>query len=136
MSSPEIKTTVVGSYPVPQWLRVYPSEANLRDATLVVLKTQELAGLDVITDGELTRFNINRPASNGMEAYFTQQIGGIDQESSRTDIRNFQEHKDTLKLLPGPVGIVRDKVTEGTLNLKADWEKVKPLTHTPLKFTP
>ena len=135
MSSPEIKTTVVGSYPVPQWLRVYPSEANLRDATLVALKTQELAGLDVISDGELVRFDINHPAINGMIEYFIRRIGGIDQARSRTDIRNFQEHGGIMNLRGYPEGVVRSKLTEGTLNLKSDWEKVKHLTQTPLKFT-
>ena len=48
-----IQTTVVGSYPVPDWLQAYPTAGHLRDATLVVLKAQELAGLDVISDGEL-----------------------------------------------------------------------------------
>ena len=44
MNLPEIATTVVGSYPVPEWLRAHPSEPALRDAVLVVMKTQELAG--------------------------------------------------------------------------------------------
>ena len=44
MTAPSIKTTVVGSYPLPSWLAAYPSVPNLRDAILVVLKTQELAG--------------------------------------------------------------------------------------------
>ena len=61
MTAPSIKTTVVGSYPLPAWLAAYPSVPNLRDAILVVLKTQELAGLDVISDGELTRFDVNHP---------------------------------------------------------------------------
>ena len=39
---PMIPTTVVGSYPVPAWLRVYNTRESLRDAMLVVLKTQEL----------------------------------------------------------------------------------------------
>ena len=69
MSEPSIKTTVVGSYPLPTWLAAYPSVPNLRDAVLVVLKTQELAGLDVISDGELTRFDVNHPETNGMIEY-------------------------------------------------------------------
>ena len=32
MSEPSIKTTVVGSYPLPAWLAAYPSVPNLRDA--------------------------------------------------------------------------------------------------------
>ena len=48
-----IKTTVVGSYPVPTWLRVFSTRESLRDAMLAVIKTQELAGIDVVADGEL-----------------------------------------------------------------------------------
>jgi 5-methyltetrahydropteroyltriglutamate--homocysteine methyltransferase len=46
-----IKTTVVGSYPVPTWLRVFSTSESLRDAMLAVIKTQELAGIDVVADG-------------------------------------------------------------------------------------
>jgi hypothetical protein len=34
-----IQTTVVGSYPVPAWLRVYNTRESLRDAMMVLLKT-------------------------------------------------------------------------------------------------
>ena len=53
-NTPSIKTTVVGSYPVPNWLHALPSTQALKDAIMVILKTQELAGLDVIADGELS----------------------------------------------------------------------------------
>jgi methionine synthase II (cobalamin-independent) len=53
--NPRIKTTVVGSYPVPSWLVGNTSRLVLRDAVMSVLKTQELAGLDLISDGELMR---------------------------------------------------------------------------------
>lgn len=66
MSESRIKTTVVRSYPVPVWLSAMPTLPNLRDAVLVVLKTQELAGIDVISDGELSRFDINHPQTNGV----------------------------------------------------------------------
>ena len=48
---PRIKTTVVGSYPVPDWLTANPSEQALMDATRVVLGTQDQAGVDVVCDG-------------------------------------------------------------------------------------
>ena len=51
MTKPEIQTKVVGSYPVPAWLAANPSAPALRDAILVVLKTQELAGIDLVSDG-------------------------------------------------------------------------------------
>ena len=66
MTEPAIRTEVVGSYPTPAWLTAMPSRPALRDALLVVLKTQELAGLDVVSDGELARFDVNHPDTNGM----------------------------------------------------------------------
>ena len=69
MSEAPIRTSVVGSYPVPAWLAAMPSAPNLRDAMMAVLKTQELAGIDVISDGELSRFDVNHPETNGMIDY-------------------------------------------------------------------
>ena len=66
-ANPRIKTTVVGSYPVPDWLVASPSEQALVDATRVVLNTQEQAGIDVVCDGELYRFDINHPETNGID---------------------------------------------------------------------
>jgi hypothetical protein len=60
-AAPQIKTTVVGSYPVPDWLAAAPSEQAVVDATRVVLHTQEQAGIDVVCDGELYRFDVNHP---------------------------------------------------------------------------
>jgi methionine synthase II (cobalamin-independent) len=71
--SERIKTTVVGSYPVPSWLVGNTSRLVLRDAVMVVLKTQELAGLDLIADGELSRFDTGHPETNGMIDYFVGQ---------------------------------------------------------------
>ena len=59
--NPNIKATVVGSYPVPSWLVGNTSRLVLRDAVMAVLKTQELAGVDLLTDGELMRFNPSHP---------------------------------------------------------------------------
>src|SRR5262245_29529472 len=72
-----IKTTVVGSYPAPFWLRVTSNRESLRDAMLVVLKTQELAGIDVVADGELYRWNVNHAETNGMIDYFVQPMSGV-----------------------------------------------------------
>src|SRR5437773_11150397 len=86
-----IKTTVVGSYPIPSWLAVMPSTPTLRDALLVVLKTQELAGLDVISDGELSRFNVNHPQTNGMIEYFLSPIAGNLTTLSRDELAAFRQ---------------------------------------------
>src|SRR5437667_188552 len=85
MNSPAIRTTVVGSYPVPEWLVALPSQQALVDATRVVFKTQEMAGIDVVADGELYRFDINHPDTNGMIEYFVRPMSGIRSEVTRRD---------------------------------------------------
>src|SRR5262244_4432234 len=85
-SSAPIQTTVVGSYPLPGWLAALPNAVHLRDATLVVLKTQELAGIDVVSDGELSRFDVNHPETNGMIDYFVRPLDGFDTRLSRPEL--------------------------------------------------
>ena len=129
-----IRTTVVGSYPVPTWLAAQPSTPNLRDAILTVLKTQELAGIDVVADGELSRFNISHPETNGMIDYFIGPMSGIDTTLTREELETFRA-QDSTSFRAQPAGVVRDKIGEGTLNLPADWERVKDLGARPMKFT-
>ena len=52
-----IKTTTIGSYPVLSWMIGNSSRQVLRDAIMAVLKTQENAGLDLLTDGRADREN-------------------------------------------------------------------------------
>jgi 5-methyltetrahydropteroyltriglutamate--homocysteine methyltransferase len=64
-----LRTTVIGSYPVPGWLEF--ASRNLEqfgtadvaeaqdDAVVVAIHDQMIAGLDVITDGEQTRLDFN-----------------------------------------------------------------------------
>jgi 5-methyltetrahydropteroyltriglutamate--homocysteine methyltransferase len=69
MSHEPIRTTVVGSYPFPGWLELagsHPDELGpddreeaIRDAVWAAVGDQLRAGLDVITDGEQTRFDFN-----------------------------------------------------------------------------
>lgn len=129
-----ILTTVVGSYPVPQWLHGNPSRLALRDAIMTVLHTQELAGLDVIADGELNRFDPNHPETNGMIDYFVSRMSGVKTKYSLTDLIEFrQDHGVDYR--KEPAAIVVDKIGEGTLNLPGDFDFIKPLTRSKLKFT-
>ena len=134
MSEPSIKTTVVGSYPLPAWLAAYPTVPNLRDAILVVLKTQELAGLDVISDGELTRFDVNHPETNGMIEYFVRPMGGISSRMGRKDVADFRAQQG-MGFRAQPAGVVEGPISEGEMDLPSSWQLVKGLTATPLKFT-
>jgi len=129
-----ILTTVVGSYPVPSWLIGNTSRVVLRDAVMVVLKTQELAGLDLIADGELSRFDPSHPEANGMVDYFVGQMDGIRKWFSMADLQRFY-HDRALGARSLPAGMVTGKVEAGTLNLARDYESVRALTNLPLKFT-
>src|SRR6266581_6459065 len=86
---PAILTTVVGSYPIPDWLAAFPSQQALIDATKVAFKTQELAGIDVVADGELYRFDINHPDTNGMIDYFVRPLGGVRWQTGLSDLEEF-----------------------------------------------
>ncbi len=134
MEPKPIQTTVVGSYPIPSWLAAYPSSPNLHDAILVVLKTQELAGLDVIADGELSRFNVNHPETNGMIEYFIRPMENIAPVLSRQELEKFRATAG-MAFRTQPAGVVRGPIDEGSLNLPAAWSAVKGLTTRPLKFT-
>ena len=134
MSGTPMKTTVVGSYPLPSWLSAQPSTPAFRDAIMVVLKTQELAGLDVISDGELSRFNPNHPETNGMIDYFVAPMGGISTGLSREEVADFRS-RSGMAFRAQPAGVVRGPIDEGTLNLPAAWQFVKGLTGGTLKFT-
>src|SRR5215510_11608957 len=102
-----ILTTVVGSYPVPDWLAALPSEQALVDATSVVFKVQELAGIDVVADGELYRFDINHPDTNGMIEYFVQPLGGVRWQVGRADIEAFSRMNE-VKFRAKPAAIVEE----------------------------
>src|ERR1700688_4674853 len=132
--TPQIKTTTVGSYPAPSWMVGTTSRLVLRDAIMTVLKTQELAGLDLVTDGELMRFDPSNPEANGMVDYFVSQMSGIRQSFSPADFDQFRADRASGYRLLTP-GVVTGKVGEGSLNLLRDYEFVSGLTISPLKFT-
>ena len=84
-----LSTTVIGSYPQPAWLvdhellkeKVVPrvrahdiwriAEPNLEeaqnDATLLAIRDQERAGIDVITDGEIRRESYSNRFATSLE---------------------------------------------------------------------
>lgn len=129
-----IKTTVVGSYPMIDWLVANPSRQALEDATMVVLKTQELAGIDVVADGELYRFDVNHPETNGMIEYFVKPLGNVRSEITRTDIAAFGK-QNGMRFRARPAAVVEGAIHEGTLDLVSAYKKIRPLTKLPFKFT-
>jgi len=131
---PSIRTTVVGSYPIIDWLVASPSRQALQDATAVVLKTQELAGIDVVADGELYRFDVNHPETNGMIDYFVRPLANVDRRVGRAEARAFQKQKG-MGFRTQPAAVVKGPIGPGTLDLVADYRRVRTLTKSALKFT-
>ncbi len=129
-----LKTTVVGSYPIPMWLGAMPSTPALHDAVMVVMKTQELAGIDVISDGELSRFDPNHPETNGMIEHFVRPMAGIEAVLSREELAEFRAQPN-MGFRTVPAGVVRGPLGEGTMNLQTAYDFVRPMASRPLKFT-
>lgn len=129
-----IETTLVGSYPVPSWLRAAPSTEGLTDATAVVLALQRRLGVDLLTDGELSRFDINHPETNGMIEYFVRPLGGVRSAVGRRDAARFaaQAH---MGFRARPAGVVTGPLDEGTLDLVGAYRAARALASGPLKFT-
>ena len=84
MKEQPLRTTVIGSYPVPGWLEFAcqnleefgeaDREEMIDDAVVAAVHDQSSAGLDVITDGEQTRLDFNLS--------FYGYLEGIDLESA------------------------------------------------------
>ncbi|MBI3650751.1 MAG: cobalamin-independent methionine synthase II family protein [Acidobacteria bacterium] len=134
MDTPSIRATVVGSYPVPEWLIALPSQQALIDATKVVFKIQELAGIDVVADGELYRWDVNHPDTNGMIEYFIRPMDGIRSRVTRREIEEFRR-SEGMGFRAEPAGIVEGAIDEGVLNLGEDYRRARACTHHPMKFT-
>lgn len=129
-----IQTTVVGSYPVPSWLRVHSTRESLRDAMMAVLKTQELAGIDVVSDGELYRWDVNHPETNGMIDYFVRPLSGVQVDLGLAQIKAWRERAG-MAYRTQPAAIVTGPIGPGRLNLPRDYAMFRDLTTRPKKFT-
>jgi 5-methyltetrahydropteroyltriglutamate--homocysteine methyltransferase len=95
----KLLTAVVGSYPQPDWLidralltkmmaprvrvrevwRVAPEflEQAQDDATIVAIRDQERAGIDVITDGEIRRESYSNRFANALDGIDRERLGEI-----------------------------------------------------------
>jgi len=134
MMAPRIQTTTVGSYPVPEWLAALPSEQALVDATRVVFDIQRQAGIDLPTDGELYRFDVNHPDTNGMIEYFVHRFGGVSARVGRPETAAFRA-KTEMRFRSRPAAVVTGPLDEGTLNLPEDCARAASVAGGPFKFT-
>src|SRR5438477_1992455 len=102
-----LQTTVVGSYPQPDWLvnrgmlsKVVPrtrmkeiwrvAEPFLQqaqdDATLLAIRDMERAGLDIITDGEMRRESYPNHFATALEGIDLERPGEVTARSGKTPV--------------------------------------------------
>lgn len=129
-----IRTTTVGSYPTPDWLAALPSEQALVDATRTVFALQRQLGIDLPTDGEFYRFDVNHPDTNGMIDYFVRPLSGMRTQLGRSDHESFAALSQ-MKFRSKAAAAVESAIGEGGLNLLADCERAAAVAGGPFKFT-
>ena len=124
MSNIPIRTTVVGSYPFPGWLEFASKnlkefgaadiEEMTEDAVIAAIHDQVTAGLDVITDGEQTRFDFNLS--------FYGYINGI--ENNEKETRKFGPPAHDQR---GKNNIVSELTAPNGLGAVKEFERLKKL---------
>ena len=127
-------TTVVGSYPIPEWLRRCSDEEALDDALTVVMDAQRRAGVELISDGELGRWDLQRRAPGGMVERFVRPLEGVRTELTRRQLAAWRSSGE-LAYRRAPPGVVVGPLGDGRLDLRRDWELARARTTAPLKFT-
>jgi 5-methyltetrahydropteroyltriglutamate--homocysteine methyltransferase len=113
MKLPILPTTVVGSYSMPGWLERLKTEYFARrisrhdldevhdTAVKAAIKDQEIAGIDIITDGELRRDN--------MVDYFVERFPGVQiDRSSKKFYYDFYDCSVQGKLPMSALGLTGD----------------------------
>src|SRR6188768_3066578 len=133
-AAPRIKTTVVGSYPVPDWLLALPSEQALIDATRVVIHTQEQAGIDLVCDGEFSRFDVNHPETNGMIEYFVRPMAGMRTAITFDELVAYRSQPG-MSFRTRPPAVVDGVIGSGSLDLPQACSRGRRLASKPFKFT-
>ena len=150
-----LPTTVVGSYSVPEWLERLKTEYYQRRisaqhldeihevAIKAAVKDQELAGIDIVSDGELRR-------DNDVD-YFLARIPGVHiPQRAKTDYFDYYDAEVVRPLPEGPLpeGPLPEGPLEGAgaapgaspglglgLGLADDFRFTRQLTQRPVKFS-
>jgi 5-methyltetrahydropteroyltriglutamate--homocysteine methyltransferase len=143
MSYPAIllPTTVVGSYPQPDWLvdraalhhhgvprahahdmwRIPPDllEQAQDDATILAIRDMERAGIDIVTDGEIRRESYSNRFALALE--------GVDSDNPG-EMRGSNGRVTKLPRVVGPIRRVAGVETRDALFLKANAERATKIT--------
>src|SRR6267378_4347954 len=134
-------TTLVGSYPQPEWLidrkklaGRFPPRVRARelwripdallagaqdDATLLAIRAQEEAGLDIITDGEIRRESYSNR--------FATALAGIDIDNPGTALDR-SGHPNPVPRIVGPIKRLRPVEVEDVKFLRANTRRMVKMT--------
>ena len=99
-----------------------------------MIHTQEQAGIDLVCDGELYRFDLNHPETNGMIEFFTRPMSGIRSEIAFSEWLDYAKASG-MRFRTRPPGVVEGPVGAGILNLPIPCARAKSLATRPFKFT-
>ena len=141
MAEKILPTTVVGSYPQPDWLidrdnlksrlpprvrareiwRVAPEflEQAQNDATLLAIRDMERAGIDIITDGEMRRESYSNRLATALDGI------DIDQPGSALDRTG---HANPVPRVVGPIRRLRPVEIEDVRFLRANTDRQIKIT--------
>jgi 5-methyltetrahydropteroyltriglutamate--homocysteine methyltransferase len=123
-----LPTTVVGSYSIPEWLERAKTDYfqrrisreyldQIHDVVIkAAIKDQELAGIDIVSDGELRRDN--------MIDHFTSRMPGVEIDQRAKPY--FYDYYES---------VVRHRLPSGPLHLLAEYNFVRDNTTKPIKFS-
>jgi len=100
----------------------------------MVFALQRQAGIDLPTDGEFYRFDVNHPDTNGMIEYFLGPMAGIRTRLGRRDHEAFASLTQ-MRFRSRPAAVVEGPLGEGGLNLILDCERTAAAAGGPFKFT-
>jgi 5-methyltetrahydropteroyltriglutamate--homocysteine methyltransferase len=132
-----LPTTVVGSYSVPEWLERLKTEYYQRRISVqhlteihevaikAAVKDQELAGIDIVSDGELRR-------DNDVD-YFLARIPGVNiPQRAKSDYFDYYEAEVLRPLPEDPAASPKPGLG---LGLAEDFRFTRALTKRPVKFS-
>src|SRR6476660_5788388 len=139
MAEKLLPTTVVGSYPQPDWLvnramlsktvprvrmdiwRVAPEwlEQAQDDATLLAIRDMERAGVDIITDGEIRRESYSNRFATALEGIDTEKPGHVKARSG---------HQTPVPRVVGKIRRTRAVEVRDMQILRANTDRVAKIT--------
>ncbi|MCC7541437.1 MAG: hypothetical protein IT379_34790 [Deltaproteobacteria bacterium] len=140
-----LPTTMVGSYPRPRWFtyqlegrdifeafKVIHHHEAYEDAVRTVVKDQELAGLDVLTDGQMN-FDDYGMGIGSFLWYWYERIVGVDPVKVVHPARSKAKGTDVAMLDEVGSARVVGPVARGPVRLATMWKMAQRLTDRPIK---